>query len=391
MKAEVKSIFANLNWQKLPDLSTWVIEETLRIQRIPAPTFHEAQRAKYLAERFSEFDLEEIEIDHVHNVFGRLAGNRRGNSLMVMAHTDTVFPMDTDLSIKRGADLIYGPGIGDNSLGVAALLGLMKAIREFPCRPDCDIWFVADSCEEGLGDLRGAKAAFAKLQSGLDAVINIEGLALGFVYNAGIAVHRLRILASAEGGHSWLHYGRPSAIHGLMELGNKIAKLAVPKSPRTTINIGMIDGGHAINAIATNASLWLDLRSTDTATLIDLRRQVAAVVESQQNDDICYKVETVGKRPAGSIANDHVLVQGALAALGEIGFTGLLETGSTDGNVPLANGYPAVTIGITRGGNAHRLDEYIKVNTVRLGLQQLIGLVLAASRHYARSASAANR
>ena len=162
------------------------------------------------------------------------------------------------------------------------MLGLAKTLVHSSCLPACDLWFVADSCEEGLGDLRGAKAAFSKLQSRINAVINLEGLALGHVYNAGTAVHRLRIKASAAGGHSWLHYGKPSAIHGMLELGNQILTLDVPHSPRTTVNVGMIDGGQAINALATEANLWLDLRSVSTAVLNDLRDQVDKLVERAQ-------------------------------------------------------------------------------------------------------------
>ena len=385
MSMDVKSVVASWNWHSLADLTQWVVDEALRIQQIAAPTFHEKERALHVANRFRGLRLDDIDIDDLKNVFGRIAGKRSDLAILVLAHTDTVFSADTDLRIQRCGNLIYGPGIGDNSVGVAAMLGTIKAIIESGHTPDCDLWFVADSCEEGLGDLRGAKAAYACLQTRVRAVINLEGLALGHVYNAGIAVHRLRISAKAEGGHSWLHHGRPSATHAVMELGHQITSLDVPASPRTTCNIGMIDGGHAINAIATEASLWLDMRSVCAHTLSDLRQRVCRLVEQNSDDGLQFVIETVGKRPSGSIADDHVLVIGALSALAEIGIMGTLETGSTDGNVPLSQGCPAVTIGITRGGNAHRLDEYIEVSPIRFGLKQLITLVLASARHYANA------
>ncbi len=387
MPMDVKSISANWNWRNLAGLAQWIVDEALRIQQIAAPTFHEKERALYVANRFRELLLDDISIDDLNNVYGRMPGKGSDVALLVFAHTDTVFSADTDLSIRRSGDLIYGPGIGDNSVGVAGMLGAIKSIQESGRAPECDIWFVADSCEEGLGDLRGAKAAYARLQRQVRAVINLEGLALGHVYNAGIAVHRLRISAKAEGGHSWLHHGRPSATQAIMQLGHQISNLELPVSPRTTCNIGMIDGGHAINAIATEASLWLDMRSVDTRALADLGQGVGRLVQQSRRDGLQFEVETVGERPAGSIADDHELVRGALDALAEIGINGTLETASTDGNVPLSQGCPAVTIGITRGGNAHRLDEYIEVAPIRFGLKQLITLVLASARYYANTGS----
>lgn len=376
-------MYARRDWAELEDLAMWVVDEALCIQEIAAPTFHEAQRAQYVFDRFNELQLADVEIDEVNNVYGRLKGTTGDAALLIMAHTDTVFPADTDLSVSYGAGQISGPGIGDNSLGVAALLGLAKSLAHLACLPACDIWFAADSCEEGLGDLRGAKAAFAKLQSRINAVINLEGLALGHIYNAGTAVHRLRISASSAGGHSWLHYGKPSAIHGIFALGNKILELEVPDSPRTTMNVGMIDGGSAINAIASEASLWLDLRSVNTEVLSDLLDQVSGLVEEARKSGLDFQIETVGERLAGSIPANHELVQGALSALEQLGIRGALEIGSTDANVPLAHGCPAVTIGITRGGNAHRLDEYIETSPVKTGMKQLITLVLAAAEYYA--------
>ncbi len=385
MSLDVKSVAANWDWRSLAELAGWVVDETLQIQKIAAPTFHEKQRALYVQNCFHEFHLADVDIDKVNNVYGRIPGKRSHAALLVLAHTDTVFPADTDLSIQRRGKQICGPGIGDNSLGVAAMLGAIKSIQASGRAPECDIWFVADSCEEGLGDLRGVKAAFARLRHQVRAVINLEGLALGHVYNAGIAVHRLRISAKTAGGHSWLHHGRPSATQAIMKLGHQIDNLELPASPRTTCNIGMIDGGHAINAIATDASLWLDMRSVAASALEQLRQSVEQLVQQNRRDGLQFNIETVGERPAGRMAADHKLVRGALAALAEVGIAGTLETASTDGNVPLSQGCPAVTIGITRGGNAHRLDEFIELAPIRLGIKQLITLVLSAARSYADS------
>lgn len=379
MKHLVEQFNNALDWTALPSRTQWVIDQGIAIQQIPAPTFHEAARAAYIARQFTTIGLINVEIDDFYNVYGLLCGKRQ-LGMMVSAHTDTVFEQDTNLDIRRENTLIYGPGLGDNSMGVAGLLGLAATLQELGITPECDIWFVANTREEGLGDLGGMKAAFERLQPHISQVINLEGMAFGHVYHAGIAVRRLHVTAAAEGGHSWLNYGRASAIHGIVELGARITALHPPQSPRTTFNIGMIDGGQTINAIATRASLWLDMRSEDATTLSTFEQKVRAQVDALHKPDLTFAIEVVGDRPAGSIAPEHPLVQGALAALDIVGVRGTLENGSTDANVPLSHGVPAVTVGVTRGGNAHRLDEFIETGPIADGLRQLVILALATAQ-----------
>jgi acetylornithine deacetylase/succinyl-diaminopimelate desuccinylase-like protein len=386
MKHLVEQVDRAQSWSSLPALAHQVIQMALTIQQIPAPTFHERQRALFVAQQFEASRLAQVEVDSLHNVYGVLLGkNRSASALLVSAHTDTVFSPETDLKAHVDGDRMYGPGLGDNSLGVAALLGLVHMLLRQPTAPECDIWFVANSREEGLGDLGGMKAVFERLKPRIGAVINLEGMALGYVYHAGIAVRRLHIVASAEGGHSWLNFGQASAVHGIVELGTQITALRPPTEPRTTYNIGMIEGGQSINTIASQASLWLDLRSEDSQTLTVLEDAVRVRVEEATRPDLKFSIEVVGDRPAGALAPQHPLVQGALTALHRVGIQGALETGSTDANVPLAAGYPAVTIGITRGGNAHRLDEYIETPPVASGLRQLVLLALATTTFLATS------
>jgi len=379
MKHQVEQINNALDWAALASRTQWVIDQGIAIQQIPAPTFHEAARAAYIARQFTTIGLINVEIDDFYNVYGLLRGKRQPG-MMVSAHTDTVFEQDTNLDIRRENTLIYGPGLGDNSMGVAGLLGLAATLQELGITPECDIWFVANTREEGLGDLGGMKAAFERLQPHISQVINLEGMAFGHVYHAGIAVRRLHITAAAAGGHSWLNYGRASAIHGIVELGARIVALHPPQSPHTTFNIGMIDGGQTINAIATRASLWLDMRSEDVTTLSTFEQKVRAQVDALHKPDLTFAIEVVGDRPAGSIAPEHPLVQGALAALDIVGVRGTLENGSTDANVPLSHGIPAVTVGVTRGGNAHRLDEFIETGPIADGLRQLVILALATAQ-----------
>jgi tripeptide aminopeptidase len=382
MKQIVKKVSHELSFNRLSGLADWAIEEAIRIQQIPAPTFFEDERATYLEQQFKQLNLADVVIDNAKNVYGLLKGiNRTLPAVMICAHTDTVFQANTDLTIRRENHIIYGPGLGDNCMGLSGMLALAKWLQAEKIVPECDIWFVATSCEEGLGDLKGIRAAFERLQQHIGIVINLEGLAFGHIYHAGIAVHRMHIIAKAEGGHSWLHFGRPSATHSIMELGSHIIRINPPTSPRTTFNIGMIEGGTAINAIATEAGLWLDLRSEEQKSLDKIRSKVHELIKMLERPGLTFTVEVVGNRPAGFLSSRHPLVQGALQVLEELNVRGSLETGSTDGNIPLQVGCPTVTIGITRGGNAHRLDEYIETAPVTPGLRQLITLTLSATQY----------
>lgn len=381
VKKNIDRLHRNSNWHYLDELAAWTVEQAITLQQIPAPTFEEAQRAAYVQAQFAEAGLTEISVDELYNVYGLLRGtSSHQKAIMVSAHTDTVFPAETDLTIHREADLIYGPGLGDNSMGVAGMLGLISAMQRDDLQPETDIWFVATSREEGLGDLGGVRAAYDRLKDEIACVVNIEGLSFGYIYHAGIAVRRLHITAHTEGGHSWLHFGRASAIHGLIDLGARINTTKLSNTPRTTYNIGIIEGGQSVNSIATRAELWLDMRSVEQEALQALEASVRDHVKALSRPDLRFSVEVVGDRPAGAIATDHPLVQAAMKALQAVGVRGSLERGSTDGNIPLADGCPTVTIGITRGGNAHRLDEYAETQPVLRGLQQLILLVAALSR-----------
>lgn len=386
MKSLVEKYAALLDWQGLQSLADWVIEQAITVQQIPAPTFQEAERANYVAQCFEQLNLADISIDEMDNAYGRMVGhNSTTPALMVSAHTDTVFAAKTDLTLRRAEETIHAPGLGDNSMGVAGLLGLIHYLRQNNVTPECDIWFVATTREEGLGDLGGMRAAFNRLKPKIGAVINLEGLAFGHVYHAGIAVRRLNIIAKGNGGHSWLHFGRPSAVHAIVKLAAQIAAIRPSSTPRTTFNIGMINGGEAINAIATDADLWLDMRSEDRHALNKIESIVRSHVDALANSELRFSVEVVGDRPAGYLDPNHALVKGALAALEVVGINGALETGSTDANIPLSEDCPAVTVGITRGGHAHRLDEYIEKAPVALGMKQLISFTVAAAKHQANN------
>jgi tripeptide aminopeptidase len=357
-----------------------ILKTAITVQQIPSPTFNEEQRAAYVRDCFAHHALQDIGVDGVNNVYGRWPGTApEGPALLVSAHIDTVFPPGTNLAVRRENERMYGPGLGDNSLGVAGLLALLDIFETHQLRPAADIWFVADSREEGLGDLGGIRAVWDALGPRLGAAIVVEGMALGHIYHAGIAVRRLHVACCAPGGHSWLHFGRPSAIHGLIDLGAHIIALTPPSQPRTTYNIGLISGGHSVNSLATYADLYLDLRSEDPASLAALEERVRSMVDALRRPDLDFAIKVVGDRPAGRIGVEHPLVQLASVVLESIGHQPIYDNGSTDANVLLASGLPAVTVGVSYGGHAHRPDEYIEIAPIADGIWQLVLLTLAAA------------
>lgn len=353
-----------------------VLHEAINVQQIPAPTFEEEQRADYLEHRFEQMAFDHLDRDTLGNIYGWLGSPKAEDVVIVSAHHDTVFPMSTDLTLRNNGARIYGPGLGDNSLGVAGLL--MMGIHVLPHleTSTVSLCLVANVREEGLGNLDGIRAVIDNIGAHrIKAGIVIEGMALGRVYHGGIAVKRLKICTSAEGGHSWMSFGRASAIHGLVQIANDITKIQVPVDPRTTYNIGLIEGGRSINTIATEAHLMLDLRSTDRNTLQHLEEAVRAIVRSYNNNELKCKIKVIGERPSGEIAETHPLVQLALRSLHEIGIAGILEHGSTDANMLLAHNIPSVVVGLSYGGNAHRLDEFIDKTHLKQGFYQLVMLV----------------
>jgi acetylornithine deacetylase/succinyl-diaminopimelate desuccinylase-like protein len=350
-----------------------LIDDTLSIQAIPSPTFAEAARASWVHQAFDKIQNGVAEQDPIGNVYFRIRG---GDALpvIVTAHLDTVFSMDVSLSCQRTTERIAGPGIGDNSIGVASLLHLVSDFLE--SRPPGDIWFVANVGEEGLGNLVGMRHVIAKFGGEVSGYIVIEGMALGHIYHRGLPVRRYQITADGTGGHAWIHNKRPSAIHALIEVGRKLVALELPSTPKTTLNIGKLHGGTTVNSIARNAFMELDLRSEDATTVDNLSEQIVKTVEEIQISGITLKMKKIGDRPGGGIPEDHPLVSAAIESLKDVGITQImLEAGSTDASAPLNQGFPAVCVGLTRGGDAHSLDEFIEIAHIENGYQSIINLI----------------
>jgi acetylornithine deacetylase/succinyl-diaminopimelate desuccinylase-like protein len=357
------------------DFVNRLLELAIQIQQIAAPTFEEKQRAEFVRERFVQEGLKDVSMDSVNNVYARLAGKKNSKPLIVSAHLDTVFPSDTSLHMTREEDRIYGPGIGDNSVGVAALFGLAWMLRERKIQLQNDIWFVANVCEEGLGDLRGMKAVVDRFGKSIQVYLVIEGLSFGHIYHRAIGVRRYRVTVKTAGGHSWSDYGQPSAVHEAAKLVTQIASLSVPTMPRTTLNVGKLSGGTGINVLASEATFELDLRSESMDTLNGLVHQVEAMIRSANREGVKIECELIGQRPAGEIAPTHPLIRLAEECLREQGVKAELTSGSTDANIPLSRGLPSMVLGVTTGGGAHTVHEYIEVGPVEKGMEQLVRFV----------------
>ncbi len=356
------------------DIET-LIDLTLQIQQIPAPTFEETRRAEFVRARFQAEGLTDVHNDAVGNVLARLPGAGSERPLVISAHLDTVFPIETDLTHSRSVEKITAPGIGDNSLGVAALFGILWWLREQKTAPKFDIWFVANVCEEGLGDLRGMRAVVDRFGGDVKGYLVLEGMAFGHVYNRGTGVRRYKITVRTAGGHSWSDFGKPSAIHELAGLVTHLAGIKLPDSPRTTLNVGKVSGGTSINTIAPEAWLELDLRSEDESTLQKLVRNVESLIAAIKKPGVTVETQVIGDRPAGSISSDHPLIRTAMSSLARMQIEPTLTLGSTDANVPFSQGYPATVLGVTTGGGAHTLNEFINLPPIEKGMDHLVDVV----------------
>jgi acetylornithine deacetylase/succinyl-diaminopimelate desuccinylase-like protein len=277
-----------------------------------------------------------------------------------------------DLSVRREDDKVHGIGIGDNSLGVAALFGLMWMLKERKIDLGGDVWFVANVCEEGLGDLRGMKAVVDRFGLDVKAYLVLEGMALGNIYHRAVGVKRYRVTVRTQGGHSWSDYGQPSAVLELSRLIVQLAALKLPSHPRTTMNVGKVQGGTSVNAIPAEAWMELDLRSEGSDELEKLVESVEELIEAADKPEVRFETQVVGERPAGEMPADHPLIKLAEECLLAQNLDAHLTLGSTDANIPLSRGYPALVLGVTRGGGAHTKNEFIEMLPIEKGMKQLV-------------------
>ena len=354
-----------------------VAELAWRICEVPAPTGNEWERARLVASLCRDQGYAP-EIDAVGNVYIRRGKREDGPVLMLLAHTDTVFPQTTPISVERQGDILRGPGIGDNSVNVAAMISALGVLDELERESDADIVAVANVGEEGLGNLLGARVAVERYRQRLGAVIAIDG-SLGKLVHVAVGSKRWRITVSGPGGHSYGDFGTPSAIHGLGRIIAALSQLEVPQQPKTTLNVGLIEGGTSINTIAAHATALLDLRSTDIAALNQVADRVRSIIEQNAGPGLRTEIEILGERPAGMRSQADPLVQLAAEAITWLGMEPKYEASSTDANIPISLDIPAVCIGITQVERAHTLEEFLYVPPIGDGLAQLTRLCIEAS------------
>lgn len=357
-----------------------VIDLTERIAAIPAPTDDEGARSLAVERLLCEEGLatkRDALGDVVATIPGRLAPSTGSRPLLIAAHLDTVFPINTPLTVERSDDRMAGPGVGDNSVAVATVIKLARLFQIAGEAPAVDVLVTGNVGEEGLGNLRGIREVLAQRQD-VGAVVALEGHNLGRVTHVAVGSRRYRLTARGPGGHSWGDFGRPSAIHALARLISDLDAIPLPRAPKTTLGVGTIEGGVSVNTIAPVASCLLDLRSTDQGALQRLSDRVHRLVaRGYRNAAIQFEIEEIGERPAGILPVDSPIVAISAKTLQLLGVEPSFDASSTDANVPLSNGLPAVCIGLTTGGNVHRADEFIDLPPLATGIAQL-GLVTLA-------------
>jgi len=368
-------------------------DEQIRITEIPAPPFHEGARAAYMKKLLSAAGLR-VEIDGTGNVIGEYAGTSQ-DIVMLAAHMDTVFPAGTNVSVKREGGRLLAPGISDNGTGLAALVVIARALREAKIKTNNTILFVADVGEEGEGNLRGMRALVDAYKKRLKYVIALDGSATEYVTTAALASRRVEISITGPGGHSWSDFGTPNPIHALGRGIGRFVAARVPESPRTSFNIGEIEGGTSVNSIPARAQMKVDLRSESDMELGKIESFLRDSVQSGIDEEMAaardrgmaggtttldLKISVLGVRPAGELPENSPLLAALLAADTRLGNRSRRERSSTDANIPLSVGIHAISIGAGgRSGGAHTTEEWFEPTGRELGLQRVALTLLAVA------------
>ena len=366
-----------------------MFEEQVRINEIPAPPFKEQIRAEYYLKKFRETGLTDAAIDKEGNVIGIRRGNGNNNrpKLVVSAHLDTVFAEGTDVKVREKDGRYYAPGISDDAAGLATLLTALEHLQKSGVRTIGDIYFVGTVGEEELGDLRGMKALFREHKD-IDAFISLDGVGLGRIVNAATGSHRFAVNFKGPGGHSFSAFGLPSAIHAMGRAVAKIGDLVPPANPKTTFTVGTVRGGTSVNAISGDAAIGIDVRSNSHAELVKFVDKVMAAIHEAVADEnrrwntkaqITVDIKQVGDRPAGATPVDARIVHAARAAMKAVGAEARsMEASSTDSNLPISLGVPAITLSSSgQGGGSHSLGEWYSPVNNTLGVQNILLLALA--------------
>jgi tripeptide aminopeptidase len=384
MKSEkVKKAF-----EYIKQIEPETVEEQIKITEIPAPTFQEQKRGEYFKRRFTEIGLKNVRVDKVGNVIGERpgAGGENTPTLVLAAHLDTVFALDTPLETKREGTLIKIPGIGDDSRGLTLLLAIARTLEQHKIETKGNLIFVANVGEEGLGDLKGVRHLFGEeLKDKITHFISIDGTGLG-VTTGAVGSKRYRVTFSGKGGHSYGAFGIANPIHAVGRLIAKISEFQTPSSPKTTFNVGTIRGGTSVNSIAAEASFDIDMRSVDPQELAKLDAKFKQAAEEALTEEnkrwndagkIALDIKLIGDRPTGNQSQELPLIKLAASANKFMNIANNFGFSSTDSNLPISIGIPAITIdGGGTGRGAHSLEEEWDSKDSYIGSQRALLIVL---------------
>lgn len=366
-----------------------ITDEHIRICSIPASPFGERERAQYLSEKFSSLGLSEVEIDDEGNCLGLSKGASGSPLMVVSAHLDTVFSSDTDFTVHQRENRLLAPGIADDGCGLAALIALAKVIETERIRTEGSILFVGTVGEEGEGNLRGVRYLFTRGRwaKKVDAFLSFDGPGVDRITNRALGSRRYRVELAGLGGHSWGDFGMPNPVHALGRAVSRLAAYPAPKEPRTTFNVGRIEGGTSINSIPRKATMEVDLRSASETELRRLdaffRRAIRDAVDEENSKrragdpELKLRTDLIGERPTGETASDSPLVELAIESTKVLGFEPRLDQSSTDSNLPISLGVPAITLGAGgASGFSHSLDEWYEPRDRDKGLKRGLLVVL---------------
>jgi len=387
---EVRSALSSLRAQEA-QFAVWQLE----MARVSAPPFGETERARWLAERFRELDLQDVHIDDAGNVLGVYGGGGE-QYVSLSAHIDTVFPAGTPLNIRQHGGRLYGPGISDNGAGVTALLATAAALRSTRLPLSTPIVFIGNVGEEGEGNLRGMRHIFChpRWKSAIRCSVVLDGAGSDTIVAEALGSRRFEVIVRGPGGHSWSDFGTANPILVLARAIHAFAQTPVPSSPKTTFNIGVIRGGTSVNSIPESASMRVDIRSTSMLEIerleVSLRHELEGAIahESRAHEarspsqrrqaGLSYEIVEIGNRPAGELDGNARILKIIRAVDAHIGNAAQIQRASTDANIPLSLGREAIAIGGGgTGGGAHTLQEWFDCNGRELGLKRILLTVLA--------------
>ena len=349
--------------------NAWTIDQQISLCEIPAPPFKETVRGEAYKARMISLGLQNVRVDKEGNVIGEIRGNAPGPTVLLSGHLDTVFPEGTDVKVKREGTRLSGPGIGDDCRGLAVNLAVARQIITAKVPFAGRLLIVATVGEEGPGNLRGVRALFASpLKDSIDVFLSVDGTGFG-ITNGGVGSNRYRVQYTGPGGHSYGAFGMPNPIHAMGRAIAKIADLEVPASPKVTFNVGLVSGGTSVNSISASGAMDIDLRSESAAALADVDAKLQRALQTALTEErarwpkskvpLNLKIDTIGLRPAGTTADTSRVVRTAKSAADVMKLYAPLTISSTDANIPMALGIPAVTLdGGGIGGNSHSLDEW---------------------------------